>query len=50
MINPKSKEEVAMKKKYFSFDETYELDNVYNGEADELYATSGSGESSVWYN
>ncbi len=38
-----------MKRKYFSFDETYELDNVYNCEDDERYGSSDE-ESSVWYN
>ncbi len=38
-----------MKTRVFAYDETYELDNVYNCENDELYATAGSNESSVWY-
>lgn len=38
-----------MNKNVFAFDETYDLDNVYNCESDELYAAKG-GESSVWYN
>lgn len=38
-----------MDKKVFSFDEAYELDNVYNSDSNELYAGQG-GESSVWYN
>lgn len=39
-----------MSKQVFVFDEVYDLDNVYNCDSDELYATSGNGESSVWYN
>lgn len=39
-----------MKKTVFAFDETYDLDNVYNSEQDELYAAQGGGDSSVWYN
>jgi len=40
-----------MKTKYFAFDETYELDNVYNAESDELYVEGKSeGDASVWYN
>ena len=37
-----------MKNKVFAYDESYELDNVYNCENDELYA-GNNGESSVWY-
>ena len=44
------KEGSAMKKQVFSYDESYDLDNVYNCENDELYAEVGGGESSVWYN
>ena len=39
-----------MKTKYFAFDETYELDNVYNLENDELYADKSAGDASSWYN
>ena len=39
-----------MKKQVFSYDESYDLDNVYNSESDELYTEVGGGESSVWYN
>lgn len=39
-----------MNKQVFAFDETYDLDNVYNSDSDELYAGHNGGESSVWYN
>ena len=39
-----------MKKTATSYDETYELDNVYNCDSDELYTSLTGGESSVWYN
>ncbi len=42
------KRRIVMDKKVFAFDETYDLDNVYNSESDELYAER-SGDSSVWY-
>lgn len=39
-----------MNKQVFAFDETYDLDNVYNSDSDELYAGHNGSESSVWYN
>lgn len=39
-----------MNKTVFAYDEAYELDNVYNCDNNELYATQSGGESSVWYN
>ena len=47
-INPKMR--IVMSKKANSFDETYELDNVYNCDSDELYSGLAGGESSAWCN
>ena len=38
-----------MEKKEITFDEYYDLDNVYNCDSDELYA-SKDGEASFGYN
>ncbi len=40
-----------MKTKFFAFDETYDLDNVYNCDSDELYVVGkATADGSVWYN
>lgn len=33
----------------WNYNDEYEFDNVYNSDADELYASTGT-EPSVWYN
>ena len=43
------KRRFAMEKKEITFDEYYDLDNVYNCDSDELYA-SKDGEASFGYN